>query len=82
LFTIFLTSGTIIKEVGKLTANPIENALNHLTRKSGAKPKLIMVRTKDMTKDMLNDIKTPNKTSLKYFPSNPKGHTRKGIIIS
>jgi hypothetical protein len=37
-----------------------------------------MVRTKDMTKDMLNDIKTPNKTSLKYFPSNPKGTPEKG----
>ncbi len=34
-----------------------------------------------MVKDIPNDIKTPNKKSLKYFPPNPKGDTRKGIII-
>jgi hypothetical protein len=67
--------------VGKLTAKPIKNALSHLARKSGTKPKLITVRTSDMVKDMPKDIKTPNKTSLKYFSPNLKTDTRKGIII-
>jgi hypothetical protein len=35
----------------------------------------------DITKDMPKDMKTPNKTSLKYFPPNLKGNTRKRIII-
>jgi|GEM_PF-3179717 len=34
-----------------------------------------------MTKDMLKDKKTPNKTSFKYFPLNLKP-TTKGIIKS
>jgi len=81
LSTILLTAGMITKEVGKLTAKPIKKALNHLVGKSGTRPKLINVRTKDIAKDMPSDIKKPNKTFLKYFPLNFKGNTGKGIII-
>jgi len=35
----------------------------------------------DIAKDMPKDMKAPNKTSLKYFPHNLKGNTRKRIII-
>jgi hypothetical protein len=35
----------------------------------------------DIAKDMLKDMKAPNKISLKYFPHNLKGNTTKRIII-
>ncbi len=81
MFTILLTSGIIAKDVGKLTAKPIKKARSHLAGKSETRPKLINVRVRDMAKDMPNDMKAPNKTSLRYFPPNPKGNTRKRIII-
>ena len=65
----------------KLTAKPIKKARNHLAGKSGTRPKLINVKAMDIAKDMPKDMKAPNKTSLKYFPHNLKGNTRKRIII-
>lgn len=70
------------KEVGKLTAKPIKKARNHLTGKSGTRPKLINERTNDIAKDIPNDIKNPNKTSLKNLSPTLKQHTEKRIIIS
>jgi len=48
-------------DVGKLTMYPTANARAHFSRKLGTKPRFIKVRTKDMEKDMPNDINAPNK---------------------
>jgi len=46
-----------------------------------------MVRTIDMTKDIPNDIRAPNKTSLKYLlpnfkPAHPKRDNYKAELIN
>jgi len=68
LFTILLTIGIKIREVGRLTAKPTANARSHISKKLGTNPKFIIVRTKDMEKDMPSDINTPNKI-VAYFIS-------------
>jgi len=57
----------MIKDVGKPTKKPIVHALTHLSKKSGAKPKFIIVRIKDMENDMPNDIKAANKNEENFL---------------
>lgn len=65
-FTSLLTNGIISSDVGRLTTKPNAKERNHLSKKSGTKPKFTMVRIKDMEKDMPKDMKTPNRI-VAYF---------------
>jgi len=62
LLTISLTNGIMIRDVGKPMTKPVANARTHLSKKPGTRPRFTMVRTRDIVKDIPNDINAPNKT--------------------
>jgi len=57
--TIFIAVGTIMSDIGRATTKLMANPIIHFSKKSETKPKFIMVRNKDIVKDMVNDISAP-----------------------
>ena len=59
--------GTTIRAIGNATINPIIKPLIHTEGKSGIKPALINVNTKDIENDIIKDIKKANNIHEYFF---------------